>query len=231
MSKIISVKGIVLRTTNYSETSIICDIYTDLLGTKGYIISGVRTDKPNKTKGVFFQPTALLDLVVYNHESKNLNRIKEFKWYILYKQIYFSVFRNAIALFVVELLSRTLRHPDYNPELFHFTEKTLLAIDTVDKNIYANIPLYFMVHLIHYLGFRISTDDLQLSKIISTENIHYMDAFLHTKNVEDLAALKLNRQKRNDLFVILQEYYQTHINDFGTMKSYRVMRDILSENS
>ena len=75
-----STRGIVIRTVRYGETSVIVNIYTELFGLQSYIVNGVRTNsKKGHGKGNSFQPAAILDLVVYHNEIKNLQRIKEFK--------------------------------------------------------------------------------------------------------------------------------------------------------
>jgi len=74
-------KGIVLRTVKYGETSVIVSIYTELFGIQSYLVNGVRkSSKKGSGSAALFQPAALLDLVVYYNELKQLNRIKEFQW-------------------------------------------------------------------------------------------------------------------------------------------------------
>src|SRR3569833_24187 len=97
-------KGMVLRTVKYGDTSLIVTVYTELFGIQSYIVSGVRTfTKKGPGKANLFQPTAILDLVVYHNDLKHLQRIKEFKWDYLYKNLFFDVIKNAVALFMVEL--------------------------------------------------------------------------------------------------------------------------------
>src|SRR5215475_14857843 len=103
-------KGIVLRTVKYGETSLIATLYTELFGIQSYMVSGVRTSaKKGPGKANLFQPAAILDLVVYHNELKQLNRIKEFKWFYLYKNIFSDVPKNAVSLFMVELLTKCLK--------------------------------------------------------------------------------------------------------------------------
>ena len=74
-------KGIVLRVVKYGETSVIVTIYTELFGIQSYIVNGVRTtSKKGASKASLFQPAAILDLIVYHNELKNLQRIKESRW-------------------------------------------------------------------------------------------------------------------------------------------------------
>ena len=74
-------KGIVLKTVRYGETSIIAGIFTELFGLQSYLINGVRiTSKKGSGKANLLQPGAILDMVVYHNELRNLQRVKEFKW-------------------------------------------------------------------------------------------------------------------------------------------------------
>jgi len=118
-----STKGIVLRTVKYGDTSMIATIYTELFGIQSYIVNGVRTSsKKGPGKANLLQPAAILDLVVYHNDLKNLQRIKEFRWGYLYQHLFFNVLKNSVALFMVELLQKTLKQPEANPDLFHFID-------------------------------------------------------------------------------------------------------------
>ena len=122
-AKLHKTKGIVLRTVKYGETSVIVTVFTEFFGVQSYLVNGVRTStKKGSGKANLFQPAAILDLVVYHNELKHLNRIKEFKWGFLYQHILSDVQKNAVALFMVELLTKCLKQPEPNPDLFQFTE-------------------------------------------------------------------------------------------------------------
>jgi DNA repair protein RecO (recombination protein O) len=72
-------KGIVLKTVKYGETSVIVTAFTELFGTQTYLQNGVRTsNKKGQGKANLFQPGAILDLIVYHNELKNIQRIKEY---------------------------------------------------------------------------------------------------------------------------------------------------------
>jgi DNA repair protein RecO (recombination protein O) len=69
-------RGIVLHTTNYSETSVIAKVYTELFGLQSYLINGVRNKKA-KVKANLLQPLSLLNLVAYHKERNGLQRVSE----------------------------------------------------------------------------------------------------------------------------------------------------------
>lgn len=112
-------KGIILRSVKFGETSVIVTILTELFGLQSYLVNGVRTSSlKGSSKIALFQPSAMLDLIIYHQESKNLQRLKEYSWNHLYQNIFSDVVTNAIALFMIELLQKCLKQPEPNPELF-----------------------------------------------------------------------------------------------------------------
>lgn len=244
--KLHKTKGIVLRTVKYGETSLVVTIFTELFGVQSYLVNGVRTaTKKGTGKANLFQPSAILDLVVYHNELKHLNRIKEFKWAQLYKNIFSDVPKNAVALFMVELLTKCLKQPESNPELFHFSEDCLFSLDKCNDAVMANLPLFFALHLPFHFGFRISDNyspencflDLQEGIFVSKQppHPHFMEdkqaaitsKLLKVMQPGELEDVKLNHDFRRHLLQRYEDYYRLHIPDFGTMKSLPVLREVL----
>ena len=236
-----------MRTVKYGETSIIAAIYTELFGLQSYLVNGVRTTtKKGPGKASLFQPGAMLDLIVYHNDLKNLQRIKEFKWGYLYKNIFSDIFKNAVALFMVELLSKTIKQPEQNTDLFHFIEDAFLHLDESDQNVVANFPLFFSLHLATLYGFRLSDEyspknnylDLQEGEFVHEQPVHpyfLADPYSHTisqllKTLQphELSSIHLNRDARRILMIACQQFYALHIQDFGTMKTLPVLQEVLS---
>lgn len=239
-------KGIVLRAVKYGETSLIVSIFTELFGIQSYIVSGVRTSTKKGTgKANLFQPTAILDLVVYHNELKHLNRIKEFKWQYLYKHIFSDVPKNAVALFMIELLTKCLKQPEPNPELFQFTEDVFIHLDESTEAVMANFPLFFALHLPAFFGFRINDDfskensilDLQEGTYVAEKpnHLHFLEdkqaavtsELLKIMQPAELEQVKLNQDFRRQLLFTYETYYRLHIQDFGTMKTLPVLSEVL----
>ena len=215
--KLHKTKGIVLKTVKYGETSIIVTIFTELFGVQSYLVNGVRTSTKKGTgKANLFQPSAILDLVVYHNDLKHLNRIKEFKWATIYQHILSDVSKNAVALFMVELLTKCLKQPEGNP-----------------------------LHLAHFFGFRVTDDystesaflDLMEGSFVQEQphHPHFLEdkqAFVTSQLLKaqqpgELEEIKLNHDFRRQLLHVYETYYALHIPDFGTMKSLPVLRVVL----
>ena len=245
-SQLHKTKGIVLRAVKYGETSLIVTIFTELFGLQSYLVNGVRTSsKKGSGKANLFQPTAILDMVVYNNELKHLNRIKEFKWSYLYQHIFSDVPKNAVALFMIELLTKCLKQPEANPELFEFCEDAFIHLDESTGSVMANFPLFFALQLPVFFGFRISDEysnknsivDLQEGMFVPErpDHFHFLEGkqaeitseLLKMMQPEELEQLKLNHDFRRQLLFAYETYYALHIQDFGTMKTLPVLREVL----
>lgn len=240
-------KGIVLKTVKYGETSIIANIFTELFGIQSYLVNGVRiASKKGAGRGNLFQPASLLELVVYHHDLKNLQRIREFKWAYIYQNIYFNVFRNSVALFMIELLQRSLKQPEPNPSLFHFAEDAFIHLDSAPDEVVANFPLYFALHLSGFFGFRMSHPfsesasflDLQEGEFVAERPSHsyYLEQeqsrvisdILKVMQPLELSQIRLNQETRRTLLHAIETFYALHIQDFGAMKTLPVLEAVLS---
>ena len=242
-------KGLVLKSIKYGETSLVVTVFTELFGIQTYMVNGVRTSKKSGNRAALFQPSSLLDMEVYHNEQRAMHRIKECNWSYLYKNILSDVIKNSIALFIVELLHKTLKQPEENSDLFYFCEDALQQLDDAPPAIAANFPLYFSLHLTHFFGFRFSNMDPSLMK---EENI-YLDLqegiftchhpthpyfiekeaalltaeLLKIMQPHELIQVKTNQQQRRLLLFKYMEYYALHIPDFGQVKTLPVLHEVL----
>lgn len=237
-------KGIVLRTVKYGETSVIVSIFTELFGIQSYMVNGVRTSGKT-SKAHFFQPASILEMQVYHNDLKNLQRIKDLKWSVLYKNIFSDITKNSVALFMVELLQKNLKQPETNEDLFRFCEDAFLILDIADPAITANFPVYFAIHFAQILGFRLLDNFSEENKIfnlaegsfsdektttdqLSVQISFYISQFLKTVQPEDLREIKMNRHTRIAVLKSLERYYSWHVSEFGTMKTLNILSEVLS---
>jgi DNA repair protein RecO (recombination protein O) len=240
-------KGIVLRTVKYGETSLIATLYTELFGIQSYLVNGVRTStKRGPGKASLFQPAAILDLLVYHNELKNLQRIREFSWAILYKNIFNDILKNAVALYMVELLQKSIKQPEPNPDLFYFIEDSFLHLDASEGRVLANFPLFFNLHLAGFFGFRIQ--DIYSAKnaildlregqfvpelpphpqVLEGSLSYHTAQLLRVQRPEELRELALNQETRRALLQAFETFYALQIPEFGGMRTLAVLQTVLS---
>jgi len=240
-------KGIILRTVKYGDTSIITTVYTELFGVQTYIVKGVRqSSKKTQSKANYFQPAAILEMEVYHNELKQMQFIKEYQWSFFYENIFFDVMRNAVAMYVIELLQHSLKQPEAHPELFYFIENTLHQLDKGNDSLIANLPLHFTLHLGSELGFKILGEynsdttviDLQEGNFVKDIPLHqhYLinetaqvtSQLLLAKNYKEASSILLNRNIRKQLLEAYQNFMRLHITGFGELRSVGVLQEIFA---
>src|SRR6187401_292767 len=144
-------RGVVFRFTRYGETSIIVNIFTEMFGLQSYIVNGVRSASA-RNKIALYQPLTLLELIVYHRPNANINRIKEARCLHPYQTITSDVRKSAIALFLNELLNKTVKDESHAADLCTFMINSFVMLDAIDRNA-ENFHLFFMIRLSRLLGF------------------------------------------------------------------------------
>lgn len=239
-------KGIVLRSVKYGETSLVVNIFTELYGLQSYLVNGVRTaSRRGGAKTAFFQPASLLDLVVYHNQFNNLQRIREYKWAVLYQNIFSDVIKNAVAAFMIELLSKCVKEPEANPDLFYFLEDALTHLDEATPQTTANFPLFYALHLAYFFGFRMADEydseniylDLREGIFVplQPQHQHYLQdreaeitsLILKAQQPSELEDLHLNQEFRRRLLHAYEQFYALHLPEFGSLKSLPVLREMM----
>jgi DNA repair protein RecO (recombination protein O) len=164
----------------------------------------------------------------------------------LYRNIFSDIKKNAVSLFLVELLTKCLKQPETNEDLFAFVEDAFLHLDEGGETVTANFPLFFALHVAVFFGFRIDDRyseknpflDLQEGTFVTERpsHPHFLEDkqasvtsdLLRVRQPDELNEIKLNHDFRRNLLHALETYYAFHIQDFGTMKTLSVLREILN---
>jgi len=214
-------KGVVFRFTKYGETSIIVNIFTELFGLQSYIVNGVRSSS-KRSKIALFQPLTLLDLVVYYKENANILRIKEVKCYHPYQSVTSEIRKSAIAMFIIEVLNKSVKEQSHAGEIHDFVANSLMTLDKLQKP--ENFHLLFLLGLSKHLGFGPNLTEEVLGG-------HWMDVgdqevLKRLMKSEYDSTIMINYAQRQTLLLSLLRFYANHVDNFGEMKSLAVLREI-----
>ncbi len=233
--------GIALKTTNYSESSIVAHVYTEAFGMQAYLINGAKKSKA-KIAANLFQPLHPLDLIVYHKETAGLNRIKEVHQVPLLRDIPINIHKSSVAIFINEILYKVLREQSSDRYLFHFLQQSILWLDE-SKSSLANFHIIFLIKLSRYLGFlplqpshqRYPYFDLMdgtfgntlpaHSHVLQEPHTSLFYSFLGT-SFEQAAQVKISKNDRKNLVEKILEFYKLHTENFGTVNSLYVLEEI-----
>jgi DNA repair protein RecO (recombination protein O) len=220
---IFKTRGIVFRFTKFRETSIIVTIFTELFGLQTYIVNGVRS-KSAKNKIALYQPLTLLNLVVYHRENANIERIKEINCLHPYMTLTSDVKKSSIAMFINELLNKTVKDESHAKEIFNFLCASLIAMDTLEKGS-ENFHLIFMLRLSRYLGFGVyNVNEILGGRVTDLETEKLLERLLQ---IEYTDTFTLTNVQRKNILDVLLHFYADHIETLGELRSVQVLRDVL----
>ncbi|MEI7661828.1 MAG: DNA repair protein RecO [Bacteroidota bacterium] len=249
-------KGIVFHSVRYSETSVIVTIYTELFGIQSYLFKGVRSAR-SKIKPALFQPLTLLDLVVYHKEKHALQHVKEIHLAHPYQSIPFDIRKSSVALFINELVYKTIREEEANPDLFEFLWTTCMQLDETSETV-SSFHLFFSLQFCHFLGiFPLSNYSDQLRVFNLREGLfqaslpdhrQYLDHessrlfFSLVESCSEYPAgnsetakwrnseifLHMNAETRDQLLETILLYYRLHLPGFKGLQSHLILRDVMA---
>jgi DNA repair protein RecO (recombination protein O) len=216
-------KAVVLQSVKYGDSSIIAQVYSDVFGRQSFLIHGVRK-KNSKISPYLFQPLSLLDIVGYVKETREIQRIKELKASVTLQHIHFDVRKSSIALFLSEILNKTLREADSNLSLFNYLSNAIQVLDMNEEGI-ENFHIIFLMQYTKFIGIypKDNSDHFNLNE---KQSVGIFDLIKYS--LSDISKIHINNKQRRELLSELLRYYKYHFDGLGTIKSLEVLREIFS---
>lgn len=235
-------QGIVIRVVKYGETSLIFDMYTAQFGLASFIVNGCRRPK-SKLPAALFQLMNWLELVVYMKDPGSLNRVKEAQMIFHYQQIPFELKKRSVALFMTEIVQKTIKENEANTALFSFLRGAYQYLDHSVQSI-ANFHIAFLFELSAYLGFRPSGEwseenrffHLVSGRFVSVVHpLYTLDAttskaiseFL-SSNMEKAHMITLSRELRLDVLNHGISFFRYHLDRLPEIKTHKILAEVFS---
>ncbi|HEX8037790.1 MAG TPA: DNA repair protein RecO, partial [Chryseosolibacter sp.] len=211
---IFKTRGIVFRFTKFQETSIIVTIFTEMFGLQSYLVNGVRS-KTSRNKIALYQPLTLLNLVVYHREHANIERIREISCLHPYRTLASDVKKSTLAMFLTEMLNKTVKEESHAGEVFQFLCDSFIALDTLTGG-YENFHIVFLLKLSRYLGFGVySANEVLGGNAAGKETVDLLDRFLNAGYDTNIS---MTNAQRRTLLDLLLKFYARHI-ELGEIRS------------
>ena len=237
----VTTKAIVLTSLKYGDTSLIVKIFTASDGLKSYMLKGILTSKKGKLRTSYFQPLTQLELVANHRNKGTLESIREAKVNYHYQTLHTDIAKNAMTMFLAEMLGNSIHEEEQNLALFNFLEASFQWLDMQED--IANFHLYFLLALSKYLGFYPDTDRLDassfdllegeftdtpsLNPILTGENLNYLKLFLGI-NFEAIHTIQMRKTNRLELLKSLILYFELHLQGFRKPKSLAILNEVFN---
>ncbi|SEM37972.1 DNA replication and repair protein RecO [bacterium A37T11] len=235
-------RGIVLKVTDYSESSVVAQIFTEQFGLQAYLVNGVKKPKA-KIRQQMLQPLHLLDMVVYHKQQGGLQRISELRQLPIFRSIPYDMAKSAVVQFLNEVLYKCLRHQTADEPLFSYVFSAITWLDETHE-MPPHFHLHFLLRLTRFLGFYPAAAqagqyyfDLKdgvfcthapgHSLVLMEPHTGQWSSILQC-SIEALAQLRMNLADRRYLLSKIIDFYRLHIDGIGEIQSHLILEEVLS---
>lgn len=236
-------RGIVLHTISYGEASVIAHIYTEEFGVQSFLLNGVRKPKARFNANLL-QPLCCVELVAFIKPNKSLHRVNEFAAAPSFESIPYDTLKTTIALFLAEVMYRSIREEEKNKALFEFIYNAVLYLDQQQEHFHL-FHLLFMMKLSRFLGFYPQNHAEESAPVFDMrEGVFTNQLPFHTdildpvtgKNLSKLLDASLDTihqltftaTERKTLLRSLVYYYELHQTHGFQLQSMSVLEEVMS---
>lgn len=234
-------KAIVLSSIPYSESSIICKLYTEEFGLKSYIVRSAKK-KNSPTPTSHFQPLNIIEFEAYNSVKSKLETIKTSSLILENQNLNFSIVKNALTFFVAEIIHLSLKEANPNKELFDYLFNQIHLLKNSKDEDLAEFHLYFMIEFADHLGlapmdnyseYEVFFDPIagKFTNKADAQNFNKQTSFTLHKFIsqKEITNEKIckNKIERNIILEALIIFYSIHITNHSQIKSHKILTTIL----
>lgn len=139
---------IILHTIKHGDSGLVVQCYSNNGGKQSMYL---RIGSKKKANISNLHRLNILDVVTYNNGS-SLPTIREMIPVNNFCSIRTNIYKNTIAIFLSELLAKSIREAEFDPQLYHFLSSSIDMLEHSQNGI-ANFHIHFLVHLSKMLGF------------------------------------------------------------------------------
>lgn len=229
----IRLKAIVLKAIKYGDKSVVLRCLTDELGMQAYMVNSLYSKGAIVKPGMVL-PLTQLDLLVTHKNKGTLERIKDARVNPIYHNLHLDPLKNAICLFLTEILHMVVREQEENNPFYSLT---LHFISRVEQGVNLSmVPLDFVFDLTAVLGFypdikqssgpyfdmiegRLAHNPPFHSTFFSPHQTGLLVQFLKRET-------PLSREDKRELLKAMLQYFRVHHESFGKVKSLDVLQEL-----
>lgn len=197
---------------------------------------GVKSGKGAKM--AMLMPLSLIEFVATGGRNGKMARMGQTRLRMPFTRLGADPTRRAVAIFIAELLCRTIPEDVPDPVSFDFVDAAISALDDEIDGAY-NFHLWFMMHLMAHLGIgpeagtgRKEIFDMEAGTWADRlpphpNTIRGRDAelwrALGETGVTDLAGITMSRGERQRMIDLMSQYYRMHMPGFSQLKSAAIL--------
>ena len=207
---------IVLHTTKFAENSVIAHTLSKEYGRRGFVVRNAG----RRTTSVLL-PLNILEAEVVESGRTNLFSVRRLVPSCPLTGIRDNVYKNAITMFISEVLYRVVKEGTSEQRLYDWCEKQIHLLDAVRSD-FSNFHICFLLELTVVLGFSPKPDDL---RPFTGDEHDIVERFMVSPFAESML-IPLTGAVRNKICEDVLRYIEYHTESTLTINSLKVLREI-----
>ena len=234
-------EGIVINVIKYNDKHNIAHIYTDKLGMLAFLVRQ-GTTHASRMRNAMFMPLSLIEFEARLQPGRELGTLHDVRRAAMLMSIYIDPMKNAIAMFLSELLSHTIHEQEQNMVLYSYIKSCIMRLERAQSSV-ANFHICFLYRLGQFIGIQPDIESYQegywfnMNEGVFTQSPHagmkslppaqaQVLPLLSRMTFDNMHHFKFTREQRNEMLEIILGYYRLHHSTLGTLRSPDVLKQL-----
>ena len=234
-------RGIVINVIKYNEKHNIAHVYTDKLGMQAFLVRQGTTHAA-RSRNAMFMPLSMLEFEATLRPNHDLGTLHDVRRTMPLMSIYSDPMKNAIAMFLSELLSRTIQEQEQNMVLYSFIKSCIVRLEHMSGSV-ANFHICFLYRLGQFIGIQPDIDSYHKGYWFNMNDGVFTSSpsagmktltpaqaqvlpLLSRMTFDNMHLFKFNREQRNEMIDVMLSYYRIHNSTLGTLRSPDVLKQL-----
>ena len=214
-----STELIILHTTKFGENSIVAHTLSKEYGRRGFLVRGTG----RKASLSLLQPLSILEADVVESSRSKLWTVRALTAKHPLTGIRNSISKNAMTMFMAEVMYRTLKDGSNESGLYEWCEKNILLLDAITSD-FNNFHIHFLLEFTIALGFRPEAHDLEP---FTKEHSERIQRFMREPFAESML-IPMSGSVRNDIAEGILRYIEHHTESAININSLKVLHELFA---
>ncbi len=207
---------IILNYTKIKDSAIVVHTLSREWGRRSFIVH-----LGKNASLAMFQPLGIVEADITENTRSELWRAARFTQAWPLVSLRTNLYKNAIVLFMSEVLYRGVREGTAEEDLYGWCERSILTLDALEKD-FSNFHLRWLLELAAEMGFAPSAEGLAP---FAGERLRDVQALLDA-SFEEAMLLPLSGERRSELCEVFLRYLSHHTESALDIRSLRVLREL-----
>ncbi|MFA5712669.1 MAG: DNA repair protein RecO [Bacteroidales bacterium] len=227
-----SFKLIVLHSFRHKEWGVVIRGYSNQHGKCSlYLKAGANSKQHNLS---LLHPLSPILITPVKKRIGEMINIKEYEPLFKLSAIREDIRKGSIALFLAEIILKSIREVEQNTPLYNFLESSIVLLEEKSVGV-ANFHLWFLSHLLFHLGYSPIYPYQSGSAELLEESLSLLQGeedllrSLYTLSADSLDSIKISGRRRSQFLTKVLNYLSYHQNCDIESLSLPILQELFSD--